>query len=205
MVGEIPAGPELPPFPRKSPSHFPQAPPFSFLGGCLRSRENSRFLRARRGQHPAVISKVSSRLRAAIAIVVEAFSGPAAARWPRPSGVRASFAFHSARGCGERSAFASGRRRAPGRGALRPRPPRRLRRGARRGLWAGGGLGQRGEPSAAASAPPGLGREFSRERADVLVGFGGGGGGSGGAVTRVGPPAVKMAAEPAVCSGRTRD
>lgn len=53
-----------------------------------------------------------------------------------------------------------------------------------------------------------LALEFSREWRYVLVGSFGSGGGSlevGGVVTRVGPLAVKMAAEAYVCPARTGD
>lgn len=86
VVGEIPAEREVPPFPRKTPSHFHEAPPLSFLGECTQSREISFFLKARRGRHPAVISKVLQRLERNIAIVVWAHAGAGGGRLAPPLG-----------------------------------------------------------------------------------------------------------------------
>lgn len=75
MVTEIPKGRELPPFPRKTPSHFHEAPPFSFLGACTWSREISCFLKARRGRYPAVNYGGLAEAERNIAIVPTAHAG----------------------------------------------------------------------------------------------------------------------------------
>lgn len=70
--------------PLKTLSHFHGAPPLSFLGAFPKSREISCFLKARRGQHPAVNSKVSQRQKRTIAIVLKTHAGDGGGRLAPP-------------------------------------------------------------------------------------------------------------------------